>query len=175
MMDERSDDVLDFIDEVVEGRNDLRSFEATWGALASFLTDYEHLKGLNELTQGEVARRAGTVQSAISRLERMRGKPTYALLRRLSEAVNGELYLTPMADVTVTLPYDLQDKARELAENRSTTVKDLMQQVLRDAIERPKYTTMTQASFAVPNSVWVGLEPIKVAPPVPCGSLKLAS
>jgi len=123
-MGEKKDEVLSFIDDVVEGNEPLRAFEATWGALASFLTDYEHLKGLKNLTQSDVAALAGTTQSAISRLERMKGKPTYELLRRLSDAVGGDFYLTPMAEMTITVPYDLQDAVRKSSEQKGVAVKD---------------------------------------------------
>ncbi|MFW5712828.1 MAG: helix-turn-helix domain-containing protein [Spirochaetota bacterium] len=109
-------------------------------ALANFLTDYEMLKGWQKLKQAEIAKNAGTTQSAISRLERMKGKPAYDLLQRVSKAVNGSLFLTPMGDVTVTLPYDLQEKARKVAAAQDMTVRDWMNSVLRENVEKAEYS-----------------------------------
>lgn len=109
-------------------------------ALANFLTDYEMLKGWQKLKQDEVAKNAGTTQSAISRLERMKGKPAYDLLQRVSKAVNGSLFLTPMGDVTVTLPYDLQERARKVAAAQDMTVRDWMNSVLRENIDKEEYS-----------------------------------
>lgn len=123
---DNKDDVMDFINTLGDEKLD---------TLAKFLTDYETLKGWNNLTQADVATHAGTTQSAISRLERMKGKPAYDLLGRVSRAVQGSLYITPMGDVTVTLPYDLQEKAREEASREGLTVQEWMKSVLRDKLE----------------------------------------
>lgn len=132
-------DIVGFLNETIENDADLREYGKTWGALTSFLNDYEHLKGLRHLTQNDIASACGTTQSAISRLERLRGKPTYELLRRLSEAVGGSLFISPMADATVTLPYDLQDRARSLAERKAVRVDELMYAMLREAIDNAEY------------------------------------
>lgn len=132
-------DIVAFIDEVIENDTSLSDYKKTWGGLSSFLTDYEHLKGLHHLTQKEIAARCGTTQSAISRLERMRGKPTYELLRRISEAAGGELFITPMSDFTITLPYDLQERAKCMAEKQDTSVAELMEKLVRDGIDNTEY------------------------------------
>ncbi len=128
-------DIDGFLNEMIEDNAKLHEYQKTWGALSSFLNDYEHLKGLRHLTQKDIAAACGTTQSAISRLERLRGKPTYELLRRLSEAVGGSLFVSPMADTTVTLPYDLRDRARSLAKKKSVRVDELMHALLREAID----------------------------------------
>jgi len=138
-MNKDGKDIVGFLNETIENDAELREYEKTWGALTSFLNDYEHLKGLRHLTQKDIASACGTTQSAISRLERLRGKPTYELLRRLSESVGGSLFVSPMADVTVTLPYDLQDRARCLANKKDVQVDELMYSMLREAIENAEY------------------------------------
>jgi transcriptional regulator with XRE-family HTH domain len=138
-MKQNEKDLVEFIDDVIEHDTALSDFEKIWAPLASFLTDYEHLKGLKGLTQKDIANTCGTTQSAISRLERMRGKPTYELLRRLSEAVGGDIFVTPMAEVSVTLPYDLQERARCLAKNQEISVTELMQNLLRNGIDNAEY------------------------------------
>ena len=137
MKDEK--DIIGFIDDIIESDSKLAAFEQDRGPLASFLNDYEHLKAEKGLTQKDIASICGTTQSAISRLERMRGKPAYELLKKLSVAVGGELYLSPMADVSVTLPVDLQETARHIAEKRGMKTKDLLQGLLRDGISNAEY------------------------------------
>lgn len=137
MKDEK--DIIGFIDDIIDGDPKLAAFEKDWGPLASFLNEYEHLKAKKGLTQKDIANACGTTQSAISRLERMRGKPAYELLRKLSAAVGGELYLSPLADVSVTLPVDLQDKARSIAEKQGLKTQDLLENLLREGIINAEY------------------------------------
>ena len=112
---------------------DYAKFHQLWEPLSKFITDYEHLKGLNDLTQNEIAVRAKTTQSAISRLIRMKGKPTYTLLNKVSNAVGGKLFVTPLAEMTVTLPYDLHAQAIQLAEAQNMSVTELMVSLLRES------------------------------------------
>lgn len=137
MKDEK--DIIGFIDETIENDSKLTTFEQNWGPLASFLNEYEHLKAEKGLTQKDIAKACGTTQSAISRLERMHGKPAYELLRKLSVAAGGKLYLSPMADVTVTLPLDLQETARSIAAKRGMKPQDLLENLLRDGITNAEY------------------------------------
>jgi transcriptional regulator with XRE-family HTH domain len=139
MSDIHTKDIMELMEEELQNNPALAQYEQTWGALASFIIDYEHLKGLNKLTQSEIAQACGTTQSAISRLERMRGKPTYELLRKLSNAVGGELLITPLSDVTITLPYDLHDRVRTVAEAKGMNVQDFMRTTLREGIEREEF------------------------------------
>ncbi len=137
MKDEK--DIIGFIDDIIANDSKLAAFEQDWGPLSSFLNEYEHLKAEKGLTQKDIASACGTTQSAISRLERMRGKPAYELLKRLSVAVGGELYLSPMADVSVTLPVDLQETARRIADKRGMKTQDLLQNLLREGISNAEY------------------------------------
>lgn len=137
MADNTKDEVSEFFSELNDSDKSYQKFKTTWGALSSFLIDYEHLKGLNNLTQAEIAQKAGTTQSAISRLECMKGKPTYELLRRLSLAVGGELLVTPLAKYTVTLPYDLHEIAEEKGKKAGVTTQIFLESVLRSSLETP--------------------------------------
>ena len=139
MSDQHTKDILEVMEEELQASSSLKQYEENWGALASFIIDYEHLKGLNKLTQTDIAKACGTTQSAISRLERMKGKPTYELLRKLSQSVGGELLITPLSDVTVTLPYDLHDRVQAIAEAKGISVKKSMTEILRAGIEREEY------------------------------------
>jgi len=137
--EKREKDIIDFIDDIFETDPKLNEFKQNWGPLASFLNQYEHLKTEKELTQKDIAAACGTTQSAISRLERMRGKPTYELLRKLSAAVEGKLYLSPVTDVSVTLPLDLQDRARRLAARHGKETNDFLLDILRTEITNAEY------------------------------------
>jgi len=120
--------------EIFEEDNRLSKFKNTWGPLASFITDYEHLKGLTGLTQKQIAENAKTTQSAISRLVRLKGKPTYDLLRRVSEAAGGKLKISPMGEYCITLDYDLKEKAKNIAINEDISVNELLSNILRSEI-----------------------------------------
>lgn len=104
-------------------------------ALASFITDYEHLKSLNGYSQKEIADKAGTTQSAISRFLRMKGKPTYDLLRRVSSAAGGELLVTPFGLYSVTLQYEFHDIADKIASEAGMGVPELLKKILNDYFE----------------------------------------
>jgi transcriptional regulator with XRE-family HTH domain len=101
-------------------------------ALADFIIDYEYLKNLHGLSQEDIAKTVGTTQSAISRLMKMRGKPSYDLLRRVSQAARGELYITPLKEYSITLPYDLHEIAQESAHKEGLKVHELLKKVLSD-------------------------------------------
>lgn len=102
--------------------------------LANFLTDYEFLKQSSGLTQKQIAEKAATSQSAISRLENMRGLPAYDLLVRISEAVGGELVLSPMGEFTLTLPYDIQGAAKKAAQAKGLSLVAWMNLEIRKGL-----------------------------------------
>ena len=60
-------------------------------ALASMLIRKRIEKGL---TQGELARKIGTKQSAISRLESGGYNPSFALLKKVAEALHADLKIS---------------------------------------------------------------------------------
>ena len=73
----------------------------------------------------------GTTQSAISRVVRMKGKPSYDILRKMSLAVGGELFITPMNDQSLTLPYDLHEKVNTIAKLNNETANEFLLGLLR--------------------------------------------
>ena len=103
-------------------------------ALASFMNDFCLLKEKNDLSQKEVAAYAGTTQSAISRIETMNTNPSYKVLSKLSEAVGGNLYLTPMGDMSITVPFGMQDKIKAIAESKGISVRTLLLQLIKKEI-----------------------------------------
>ena len=62
----------------------------------------------------------------------------------MAEAVGGDLYITPMKDMTVQVPYDLQETVRKLAEGEDKTTNEYLDEVIRDAVESEyeSYTNM---------------------------------
>lgn len=103
-------------------------------ALASFMNDFCLLKEKNDLSQKEVAAYAGTTQSAISRIETMNTNPSYKVLSKLSEAVGGNLYLTPMGDMSITVPFGMQDKIKTIADSKGISVRTLLLQLIKKEI-----------------------------------------
>lgn len=53
------------------------------------------------LTQAGLAERVGTTQSSIARLESGGAEPSFAMLRKLTAALNVSLEITPTAEVHV--------------------------------------------------------------------------
>lgn len=109
-------------------------------ALASFMNDFCVLKEKNNLSQKEIAVYAGTTQSAISRIETMNTNPSYKVLSRLSEAVGGNMYLTPMGDMSITVPFGMQDKIKAIADSKGISVRTLLLQLIKKEISE-NYTT----------------------------------
>ena len=103
-------------------------------ALASFMNDFCLLKEKNGLSQKDIAARAGTTQSAISRIETMSTNPSYKVLNKLSESVEGELCLTPMGEMTITVPFGMQDKIKSIADSKGVSVKALLLELIKNEI-----------------------------------------
>jgi|SRR5690554_512785 transcriptional regulator with XRE-family HTH domain len=127
--------VLDYMDSLEKEDKDLDLFVKMYEALSSFLTDFDFLKDSMGLTQKDVADKMGTTQSAISRIASMKTNPSYKQLQKMAEAVGGELLITPMKDMTAQVPYDLQNKVRELAKGENKTTNEYLDKVIRDSFQ----------------------------------------
>lgn len=125
----------DFFDEIENGDEKLKHYLELNEALASFVNDFEFLKDMNKLTQKDIAKLTGTTQSAVSRIESFKTNPSYKVLQNLSKAVGGSLLLTPMGGMTVTVPYDLQNKVKAVAETAEKSVKNFLLDTIRDAVD----------------------------------------
>ncbi len=131
----KKDQVLDYMDSLEKEDEKLASFVKMYEALSSFLTDFDFMKDSLGLTQKDIADKMGTTQSAISRIASLKTNPSYKQLLKMAEAVGGNLYITPMKDMTVQVPYDLQETVRKLAEGEDKTTNEYLDRVVRDAIE----------------------------------------
>lgn len=154
----KNDEVLNFMESLENEDEKLASFVKMYEALSAFLADYEFLKDSKDLTQKDIAEKMGTTQSAISRIESLKTNPSYKQLLKMAEAVGGELLVTPMKDMTVQVPYDLQDTVRKLAEHENKTTNDYLCGILRNSIELEN-AYATQGSLAMvqacePKSVY---------------------
>lgn len=104
--------------------------------LAEFMAEYEHQKGLQNLTQAEIAQRLGTTQSAVSRFEAMKHPPSYDLLNRVAQTLGDRLFISPLAGYTLTIPADLRETVDKAAQNRGVSAVQLMADLLREALKR---------------------------------------
>lgn len=127
--------VLDYMELLEKEDKKLESYVETYEALSSFLTDFDFLKDSLGLTQKDVADKMGTTQSAISRIASLKTNPSYKQLLKMSEAVGGDLLVTPMKKMTAQVPYDLQETVRKLAASENKSTKEYLDKVLRNAIE----------------------------------------
>lgn len=144
----KNDEVLNFMESLESEDEKLTSFVKMYEALSAFLADYEFLKDSKDLTQKDIAEKMGTTQSAISRIESLKTNPSYKQLLKMAEAVGGELLVTPMKDMTVQVPYDLQNTVRKLAEHENKTTNDYLWGLLRNSIELEN-AYATQGSLAM--------------------------
>lgn len=127
--------VLDYMDLLEKEDKKLGSYVESYEALSSFLTDFDFLKDSQGLTQKDVADKMGTTQSAVSRIASLKTNPSYKQLLKMSEAVSGELLVTPMKGMTAQVPYDLHETVRKLAASENKSTKEYLDKILRDAIE----------------------------------------
>lgn len=148
----------DFFYHVEKEDKKLLSFVQAKESLASFLSDYEALKNLKCLTQRDVAIQMKTTQSAISRIENLKSNPSYDVLRKLSDVVGGKLFITPMGDMTVTVPLDLQKKILKISENKDMSTSDLLKSLIRDSINSMYADIETQSyNVTMPKNVFSNL------------------
>lgn len=118
--------VLNYMESLEKEDKHLGLFVKMYEALSSFLTDFDFLK--------DAADKTGTTQSAISRIASMKTNPSYRQLQKMAEAVGGELLITPMKDMTVQVPYDLQNTVRDLAKSENKTTNEYLDEVIRKTI-----------------------------------------
>lgn len=131
----KKDQVIEFMDSLEKNSENLASFVKMYEALSSFLTDFDFLKDTLGLTQKDVADKMGTTQSAISRIASMKTNPSYKQLQKMAEAVGGNLLITPMKDMTVTVPYDLQETVRKLAAGENKSTNEYLDETIRYTVE----------------------------------------
>ena len=143
----KKDQVLDYMDSLEKEDENLESYVKMYEALSAFLTDLDFLKDSLGLTQKDIADKMGTTQSAVSRIASLKTNPSYKQLQKMAEAVGGELLVTPMKDMTVQVPYDLQETVRKMAVSEKKTTSEYLNRVIRDAIEleRANYLNRTIA------------------------------
>ena len=134
----KRDQVLDYMDSIEKEDDGLDSYVKVYEALSDFLTDFDFLKDSLGLTQKDVADKMGTTQSAVSRIASLKTNPSYKLLQKMAEAVGGNLFITPMKNMTVQVPYDLQESVRKMAAGENKTANEYLEDVLRNALEKKK-------------------------------------
>lgn len=61
--------------------------------------------------------------------------PSYKQLLKMAEAVGGDLFVTPMKNMTVLVPYDLQESVRKMSADAGKTTNEYLESVLRNAID----------------------------------------
>ncbi len=153
MTADSKNEIQDFFTELKETETTYADYEKRFEPLAVFLTDYDHAKELEGLTQAEIAKRMGTTQSAVSRFEAMKNPPKYDMLRKASVAVGDKLFVTPLGSMSMTLPYDLHEKAYEIAEKKEVTVRELMKTYIREGLNRDSFKSLETWEFTESSTV----------------------
>lgn len=132
----KENEVMGYMSQLEKEDENLTLFSQKYTPLASFLADYDFLKDKNHLSQKDIAVKMGTTQSAVSRIERMKTNPTYLQLKKMAEAVGGEIFLSPLSEYSLTLSVDLQKIVKSLAEKKNMTVKQYLENCVRSAINQ---------------------------------------
>ena len=130
----KKNQVIAFLDSLEKNDKTLAPFVRVYEALSSFLTDFDFLKDSLGLTQKDVADKMGTTQSAISRITSLKTNPSYKQLLKMAEAVGGNLFVTPMKDMTAQVPYDLQETVRKRAMREGKSTNEYLDELLRKGI-----------------------------------------
>lgn len=136
MSDQPNADALEFFEELKRDDPEYAEYAARMGPLADFMAEYEYQKGIQGITQTELAARAETRQSAISRFEAMKHPPSYDFLIKISKAIGGNLFLSPAAEFCFSIPYDLRDAAEAGAARRGCSVATYATELLREALKK---------------------------------------
>lgn len=145
MKSEAQDDVLEAFEKLRREDPEYAAVSARFAPLASFLVEYEYLKGIQGITQAELAARMATTQSAISRFESMRHPPSYDLLINASRALGDELFMSPTGSASICLPCDLREAAQAEARRRHISVQDLMYALIREGLTGKKAPAKKQS------------------------------
>lgn len=149
MSDEARNDALDTFEVLKREDPSYARYAGRMGPLAEFLAEYEYQKGVLRLTQKDLASKAGTSQSAISRFEAMKHPPTYDFLVKISKALGDTLFLSPAGSQCVSIPYDLREGVENAARRRDVAVPEYVQGLLKEAVNRETFRVVSNGSSVV--------------------------
>jgi transcriptional regulator with XRE-family HTH domain len=105
-----------------------------WSALSQLVSETLIRRGLNGISQADLASRMSTTQSVISRFENLGRKPSYDFVARLSLALDGVLGMTISGDFMAVVPLTMQDVVRRMAEEKKIPTRSLVESLLEGAI-----------------------------------------
>lgn len=139
--------------------DELKDYLNTYYALASFMNDLALLKQVNNVTQKQMAEFIGTTQSSISRIETLKTNPSYKQLQKLAKSVNGSFYITPMGDMTITVPFGIQEKVKKITEVQNISVKEFLLNIIKESVKEydfiqqstTKFFTNTESEYKSPK------------------------
>ncbi len=96
-------EIFETFDEHLAGALRDPEFREAWDA-SEPAYQVARLRIMHGLTQAELARRVGTQQPSIARLESRRDEPTLPFLRRVAQALNArlEVHIVPLEEAPAT-------------------------------------------------------------------------
>jgi transcriptional regulator with XRE-family HTH domain len=142
-------DALQFFEELKDKDLEYAAYVAMMGPLAEFMAEYEYQKGIQGITQTELAQKVETRQSAISRFEAMKHPPNYEFLVKIAGALGDTLFMSPAGSYCLDIPYDLRAAAKAVAERRGMTVAEFATNVLREILSRESFQVSDKGSIVV--------------------------
>jgi transcriptional regulator with XRE-family HTH domain len=106
------------------------------------------------LTQGDLARRLGTRQSAVSRFENLGRKPGFDFLYRVASALGGKLFITIHGRYAALVPHKYREFIDKLAREENKDPETVVKDLLVEAIEQKTRSRESSTGvFAVQESV----------------------
>jgi transcriptional regulator with XRE-family HTH domain len=112
---------------------------AYWEPYARIIAESVHIRGVQKLSQAELALQMGTKQSVISRFENMGRLPSYDFFVRLSQALGYSPGMTLFGDFMAILPLNKQQEIRAIAERTGVSTQTYVQAIFEEAIEQDLY------------------------------------
>lgn len=105
-----------------------------WESLARMIMETIESRHAQGLSQEDLARRAKTKQSVISRFENMGRKPSYDFVARLSRAMGHVAGMTLYGEYMAVVPREKHQSVAEMAIAKGVSTQKFVEQLLTNAI-----------------------------------------
>ena len=108
--------------------------------LIDFVNDLIELRHKKGWTQQDLAKAVGTAKSNISRIEKGKQNISYEMMRKLTEALGGKLFITAQGNKTVKLTEKSKSAIDEIVKLTGKTPEKIIEAALllyKDSISKP--------------------------------------
>ena len=131
--DKKRPSITDLIDDVQDELG-IADEVAYWKPLTDFIQETIRARSVEGLSQGDLAERMDTKQTAVSRFENLGRKPSYDFMVRLADALGHELGLTVHGDYMAVVDENDRAEVTRIAEASGQKTQDVASELLREGI-----------------------------------------